>query len=91
MENKESNLSKNEIKLLIELEKIKIEKIKLSSRCRLKELVIKKEIAIIYRSKKHLKKAQKEINKLDSEALKAAAKKASKKVKKQFSGEAEEK
>ena len=34
---------------------------------------------------------EKEINKLDSEALKAAAKKASKKVKKQFSGEAEEK
>ena len=34
---------------------------------------------------------EKEINKLDSEALKAAAKKASKKVKKQFSGEAAEK
>jgi len=54
-------VKKSETELLIELEKIRIKKIELSSKCRLKELEIKKEIALIYRSKKQLNKIKKSL------------------------------
>jgi len=61
---------KTEIELLIELEKIRIKKIELSSKCRIKELLIRKEIAKIYRSKKQLNKIKKAEKKLKEEDLK---------------------
>jgi hypothetical protein len=54
---------KSETELLIELEKIRIRKIELSSKCRIKELLIKKEIAEIYRSKKQKNKIKKALEK----------------------------
>jgi len=52
---------KTETELLIELEKIRIRKIELSSKCRLKELILKRDIAMIYRNKKKKKNAEKKI------------------------------
>ena len=63
----EKKYSKEEIKLLIELEKIRMKKITLSNKCRIKELEIRKEIAIIYRSKKQLKKIKKQEEDLKDE------------------------
>jgi len=56
-------VKKTETELLIELEKIRIKKIELSSKCRIKELLIKKEIAKIYRSKKQKNKIKKALEK----------------------------
>ena len=60
----ENKYTKDEIRLLIKLEEIRVKKIELSSKCRLKELGIRKEIALIYRSKKHVKKIEKAEKKL---------------------------
>ena len=61
---------KTETELLIELEKVRIKKIELSSKCRLKELILKRDIAMIYRNKLKKKKAEKEIIKIKEEDLK---------------------
>lgn len=67
---KENELTERELKLQIELEKIRIKKIKLSSKCRIEELILKREIAQIYRNKKKIKKAEKEIENLKNEKRK---------------------
>ena len=68
--NKLKTLNKEELKLYIELEKIRMRKIELSSKCRIKELILKRDIAQIYKNKKKIKKAEKEIDKIKDEDLK---------------------
>ena len=65
-----SVLTEKEIKLLIELEKIRIKKIEVSHKCKLKELEVKREIARLYRSKKHLNKMKKEEKRLNEMEVK---------------------
>lgn len=56
--------TERELKLILQIEKVRIEKIKISGECRLKELVLKKEIAEIYRNKKKAKKAKEAIEQI---------------------------
>ena len=56
---------KTENELLIELEKLKIKKEEIAHKNKMAQLQLRKDIAIIYRSKKHLNKIKKQEQKLN--------------------------